>query len=630
MGVAAIELLEGRRFLTGVTLIAHGYGGSISDWVATMANVIAQQSGTPASQPRYAMTVTDPGHDGGPLTVASTRLGPAPGAWESNEIIVLLDWSDVAGSFPFGYYRNTFDVGAAVATKLVGSLSIPDLATPLAELPIHLIGHSRGASVISEVAKGLGQRGVWVDQLTYLDPHPVDGVNEPFGLNYGDAPMRVYENAIFAEDYWRTDGGSSFDFTGEAVNGAYNLQLSGTILGNGGYSGVEHSDTHLWYHGTIGDVGGPFSDSDGSATIGTGWYNAPQGPRDQIGWRYSRIGKGTRPAAGLKSAGAPRDAVALTVSGANEWDDISIGNLLADATTLQGTPISVQAAFEDRSVGGLRDSTITIGFDRDDNPYNGVFGTGVQFVTSSLPTDSLNASLPTTNIAGAFRIYAKISNGVNTRYYYAPSRQIVTVPGYEKTWIGAASGDWSVASNWTTTGVPGPGDRVAIYDSDVDLNLTTKIAGITIGGSGSLDLHQNDLVIDYTGASPIGSWTGSAYDGVTGLIAAGALGSSDIGASGLYALAVAEASDILNPAPTALWSGVTVDGTSTLIKFTYAGDANLSGNVDIDDYGQIDFNFSTGGAFTGQFNGDFNLDGVIDIDDYGIIDFVYPIQGPPL
>ena len=55
-------------------------------------------------------------------------------------------------------------------------------------------------------------------------------------------------------------------------------------------------------------------------------------------------------------------------------------------------------------------------------------------------------------------------------------------------------------------------------------------------------------------------------------------------------LGIAEASDVLGltGAQTAIWQGQTVDATSVLIKYTYGGDANLDGVVDILDYGQID------------------------------------------
>src|SRR5439155_25512022 len=64
----------------------------------------------------------------------------------------------------------------------------------------------------------------------------------------------------------------------------------------------------------------------------------------------------------------------------------------------------------------------------------------------------------------------------------------------------------------------------------------------------------------------------------------------------------------------------------TLVMYTYGGDANLDGKINVDDYGRIDFNVPLGTS--GWFNGDFNYDGKINVDDYGIIDFNVGIQGP--
>jgi hypothetical protein len=61
--------------------------------------------------------------------------------------------------------------------------------------------------------------------------------------------------------------------------------------------------------------------------------------------------------------------------------------------------------------------------------------------------------------------------------------------------------------------------------------------------------------------------------------------------------------------------------------YTYGGDANLDGKINVDDYGRIDFNVALGTA--GWYNGDFNYDGKINVDDYGIIDFNIGIQGAP-
>src|SRR5439155_10170284 len=86
-----------------------------------------------------------------------------------------------------------------------------------------------------------------------------------------------------------------------------------------------------------------------------------------------------------------------------------------------------------------------------------------------------------------------------------------------------------------------------------------------------------------------------------------------------------QAKNLANPTDTVVFAGQTVTGSDTLVMYTYGGDANLDGKIDISDYGRIDFNIPLGTA--GWYNGDFNYDGKIDISDYGIIDYNIGIQG---
>src|SRR5207237_5877150 len=85
--------------------------------------------------------------------------------------------------------------------------------------------------------------------------------------------------------------------------------------------------------------------------------------------------------------------------------------------------------------------------------------------------------------------------------------------------------------------------------------------------------------------------------------------------------------NLANPTDTTTFAGEVVTGSDTLVMYTYGGDANLDGKINVDDYGKIDFNVSLGVA--GWANGDFNYDGKINVDDYGIIDFNVGIQGAP-
>jgi autotransporter-associated beta strand protein len=69
-------------------------------------------------------------------------------------------------------------------------------------------------------------------------------------------------------------------------------------------------------------------------------------------------------------------------------------------------------------------------------------------------------------------------------------------------------------------------------------------------------------------------------------------------------------------------------GGEVLIKFTYFGDADLSGSIDATDYSLIDNGFVN--SLSGWLNGDFDYSGVIDATDYALIDNAFVNQGSPL
>jgi hypothetical protein len=129
---------------------------------------------------------------------------------------------------------------------------------------------------------------------------------------------------------------------------------------------------------------------------------------------------------------------------------------------------------------------------------------------------------------------------------------------------------------------------------------------------------------------PAGTISGSAYDGVSGLVQSGRNGggwggsgivtSQSNAVSGNYhSLGVARASDVRpnTATETALWAGQTITGSDTLVMYTYGGDANLDGKLNVDDYIKIDNGIAAG--LTGWANGDFNYDGKVNIDDYTTI-----------
>ncbi len=147
---------------------------------------------------------------------------------------------------------------------------------------------------------------------------------------------------------------------------------------------------------------------------------------------------------------------------------------------------------------------------------------------------------------------------------------------------------------------------------------TSIVNALSLAGTARLDLSDHDLAIDYSGSSVLNSirasiatgFAGGAWNGV-GINSSAAAAST----SPKTALGYAEASQILSPGG-GVFSGVAVDGTTVLVKYTVAGDANLSGNVNLDDFTALAANFGNAGVWT---TGDFNYNGLVNLDDFTIL-----------
>jgi hypothetical protein len=206
----------------------------------------------------------------------------------------------------------------------------------------------------------------------------------------------------------------------------------------------------------------------------------------------------------------------------------------------------------------------------------------------------------------------------------APSTNTLTLtstPNYTGP-TSVAGGHLALAANLTSS------SGVMVSGGVLELTaLQTRVIhtpSVVVTG-GKLDIQDNKIITQ----SPAGTWNGTAYDGITGLVAAGR-GSSNLwdGSSGIVtsqnaahgsnytSIGVAMASDVRPATATAtgLWAGQTITGTDTLVMYTYGGDATLDGKINVDDYIKIDSGIAAG--LTGWANGDFNYDGKINVDDY--------------
>ena len=170
-----------------------------------------------------------------------------------------------------------------------------------------------------------------------------------------------------------------------------------------------------------------------------------------------------------------------------------------------------------------------------------------------------------------------------------------------------------------------PGGSATVADNGARV-IATNALSVTSGGK--IDLRDNNLVV-HNGT--LGAWNGSAYTGVTGLVQSGrnqgawdgpgiVTTQSDAAISSqLTTIAVASNADLGR----STFDGQSVGPTDVLAMYTYAGDANLDGVINADDYFQIDSHYSQPSSALNYFKGDFNYDGVINGDDYFLIDTNY-------
>ena len=414
----------------GLTIITHGLNSNIDDWVIAMAQKIPRYPNFPgtnfacyelyfvASNPGYALTWR--------------RLaGTTPN--ESGEIVVKLDWRQLANNS-----YSTYQVAAMVVPKLLERDFISEWpGHALAELPIHMIGHSRGGSLICELSNLLGTNGIWVDHLTTLDPHPLN--NDSFSdypYTVVDAPARTYQNVLFHDNYFQKIDSL---FNGESVAGAYVRQLTNL---DGGYSGFAsaHSDVHLWYHGTV-DTQTPTTDSVSAitATERQQWWNGYENGGVNAGYRYSRTGGGDRMSTNQPTgsgsrirdsynqrwelgAGTQNNRTALSTN-RGDWASLIKADPGTNAVAFGQSMrlfVSYQWARPDAS-----NATINVFWDNDWNPFNGneqqlgqirVTGTGGASVGTSGPSFMVGATNAT---PGEHLLFLQIVANGQSRYLYA-------------------------------------------------------------------------------------------------------------------------------------------------------------------------------------------------------------------
>jgi beta-glucanase (GH16 family) len=199
--------------------------------------------------------------------------------------------------------------------------------------------------------------------------------------------------------------------------------------------------------------------------------------------------------------------------------------------------------------------------------------------------------------------------------------RILPEPG----WLTVASGQTMTLSSSTSA----PGITIndgATLKLTAGTHQTLSVGTVDLIGSGTLDLNDNAMIVRAGNLTNVTSEIASGYNGGPGIISTTAVTNPNA----LTTLGVIQNSTTSGIPVYTTFAGQTAVVSDVLVKYTYYGDANLSGNVDGTDYSLIDQGFNSAGAMTGWVYGDFNYDQKTDGSDYALIDNAFNQQTTPL
>lgn len=432
---------EKRPSAFGLTIITHGYqlppwiptAPFFPAWVTEMAFAVSRRMGEGDANrvpiDRLRLTGSAPWFLPRVVSQECQNCGggaPRFGADGVAAGIVMVDWSEIAGGISPVSTDTTEQVADAVFDHLFADTAV---STQLISVPLHLIGHSRGGSLVSRLAHRFAQRGIWVDHVTTLDPHPLTR----------DFEVSSWENILFADNLYRT-GGTAIIPDGEPILGTYERNLTSVTTGRGeacevqgGRNGSSHEQVHTYYHGTI-DTTATCADK---VEIQTDWYNSDY-PRERTGYHFSRTGGGDRYSGkaleGLhyrlaRSGTANRELVQVTQPA---WPNATFMPL-ASYNLTAGSSVKLIYFYQDA------DSPMDVEFflDDDANPFNNDGNSCYRKIGEDwdLPSRHVISApqtfdwTPRESDLGTWYLQIKASDVPRVRYDYLPHPITITASG---------------------------------------------------------------------------------------------------------------------------------------------------------------------------------------------------------
>ncbi len=180
----------------------------------------------------------------------------------------------------------------------------------------------------------------------------------------------------------------------------------------------------------------------------------------------------------------------------------------------------------------------------------------------------------------------------------------------------------------------GAASQAIVTAPDIHSDRAALLLGtLSIAPTGILDLSGNDMIVTTGSLAAISALVGTGYN--NGAWTGNGIHSSAAAADTTHLTALGVIQNNVNGTrlygsgtPLGTFDGMNVSSSAILVKYTYYGDANLTGEVDGSDYSLVDNGYTQ--KLTGWYNGDFNYDSVVNGSDYTLMDNAFNRQGSGL
>ena len=483
---------------------------------------------------------------------------------------------------------------------LVGTTAtVPNITLSTTNTDSNLpVGNDEGPDVLTTETLAAGAQSA---AYTYKDPFTTASVatlsataGPSFTFNSATpdtngvtASVAVAVSGIYGDAHSTTINGQTEHFNGQYTGFSDTAGLSndGTTAGE-----YDTADVYLQWQGyqaasVTGNTGSTLTPGN-AATLSNAASN------DNI---YMGVNNGLRASAWVTGI-----AYNQTWSGGGGWSEAGLNASTSTSTLGSGTVVTAGGA----SAQG------TIGFTATNQMINGTYGATMTVDLENQEDIGIQGVAANDVAPVVFTLQTTVSDfaGTGTGTYTLRGGTLVA-GATDLTGSFTQSGGQS-----TFTNITGGTGQVTISGGSATLAVGgggSSVSSLSISGTGSLDITNNHIFIDYgSGADPVSAirnylingYSGGAWNGVGGIISSTAA----LPANSAYSLGYADSADPGNPAGLATHQ--------IEIKYTLLGDATLTGTVTGTDFTILATNL--GKSVSGWDQGDFLYTGTVTGSDF--------------